>query len=66
MRHFDLKHITFAIIAVVVACTALLWSWNTLASLFGAPAAQFKHAVAALLIAAIAKTAIVRRPHETR
>ena len=34
MKHFDWKHITIAVIAVVVACAALLWAWNTLAELF--------------------------------
>ena len=32
-----------------------LWAWNTLATLVGVPEAQFKHIVAAALLAVIAR-----------
>ena len=32
-----------------------LWSWNTLAELFGGPHAQYKHAVAALGLLIVTK-----------
>jgi len=49
---------TFRKITILVAGTALasvgvLWSWNTLAPLFGGPTFDFKHAVA-LLFALVA------------
>jgi len=61
-----MKHITIAIIATVAACTALLWSWNTLAELLGAPAVEFRHVVATLVIAVVARVAVTRRRHQTR
>jgi hypothetical protein len=66
MKHFDWKHITIALIAVVVACTAALWAWNTLAELFGGPAAEFRHVIAVLTIAAVTRIFVTSRRHPTR
>jgi hypothetical protein len=35
---------------VLIGMIALLWSWNTLAAMFGAPQAQFRHVVALLVL----------------
>lgn len=54
MNQIDLKHLLAACLALVVIAATGLWSWNTLAELFGAPEAQFRHAVAALALLAVA------------
>jgi hypothetical protein len=41
--------IAFAVVGLVVATVAVLWSWNTLAPLFGGPTAQFRHALALVI-----------------
>jgi hypothetical protein len=48
------------------AAIALLWSWNTLAELTGAPTAEFRHVLAAIVIAVVARlllTSHQRRRH---
>jgi hypothetical protein len=57
----DLKHLLAACLALAAIAALGLWSWNTLAGLFGAPEAQFKHAVAALALLVIARLALRRR-----
>ncbi len=43
-------------ICVFMAITIFgLWSWNTLAELFGGPQAQYKHMVAAISLLLIAR-----------
>ena len=66
MKHFDWKHITIAVIAVVVACAALLWAWNTLAELFGGPSAEFRHIIAVLAIAAVTRIFATGRRHPAK
>ncbi len=61
MKHFDWKHGFAAIAATALICIALLWSWNTVAELFGAPAADLRHAVAILVLAWIARALVTRR-----
>ena len=61
MKHFDWKRGFAAIVALALICIALLWSWNTVAELFGAPAADLRHAVAILVLAWIAKRLVARR-----
>lgn len=65
MRHFTAKHIVIAAVAMAGMSTALLWSWNTLAALFGGPPAEFKHVLAALVFAAIAR-GLVTSQHPRR
>lgn len=38
-----------AVAVIAVGAALFLWSWNTLAALFGLPVAEGRHAVAALL-----------------
>jgi hypothetical protein len=52
MRDITTKHIALAAAAFAVLSIALLWSWNTLASLLGGPTAEFKHLLAVLVVAA--------------
>jgi len=48
------RHIIPGVIAFLLAGVAGLWSWNTLAELFSWPQAQYRHALAALLILLVA------------
>ena len=52
--------------AVAIAGTILvLWSWNTVVGLFGGPVAEFRHAVAALVLLGIARWVVgPRRVHQ--
>ena len=61
MNQIDIKHLLAAGLEVVVILVAGLWSWNTLAELFGAPEAQLRHAVAALALLAALRLVIPRR-----
>jgi DNA-binding MarR family transcriptional regulator len=61
MSHFDIKHLLIAGVALSAIAMTGLWSWNTLAELFGAPEAQFRHAIAALALLATLRLAIPHR-----
>lgn len=62
------RRITLVTAAAVLASVAVLWSWNTLAPLFGGPAFEFRHAVAFLIALVVLRTALRRgvggRHHE--
>jgi hypothetical protein len=47
--HNTFRKIIAASAVAAVASVAVLWSWNTLAPLFGGPAFEFRHAVAFLI-----------------
>ena len=64
MNHFDIRHLLLAGLALFSIALASLWSWNTLAELVGAPQAQFRHVVAALILLATLRIG-VRRRHTT-
>lgn len=66
MKHVTWKHLTAAIAAVAISSIALLWSWNTLADLLGGPTAEFRHVVAALVVAAAARVLISPRRRHRR
>jgi hypothetical protein len=53
MQHINIKHVTPAGTATVAGSAVLLWAWNTLAELIGAPSADFKHVIAAPVIALV-------------
>ena len=61
MSHSDIRHLLLAGIALAAIAVVGLWSWNTLAPLFGAPEAQLRHAVAALALLAVLRFAVPRR-----
>ena len=61
MNQVDIKHVLAAGLVIAVIAVAGLWSWNTLAELFGAPEAQFRHALALLLLLATLRLVIPRR-----
>jgi hypothetical protein len=54
------RRITVVTAAAVLASVAVLWSWNTLAPLFGGPPFEFRHAVA-FLIALVVLRVVLRR-----
>ena len=51
MKHISAKIIAIAAVSFVALSIALLWAWNALAELAGAPSAEYRHVIAALLIA---------------
>jgi hypothetical protein len=53
MRHIDLKHLLLAVTAAATLVAIGLWSWNTLAALFHLPAAELRHALAALFLLSV-------------
>jgi heme A synthase len=61
MNRIDALHLLAAILAFAAVAVIGLWSWNTLAELFGAPQAQFRHAVAALALITTLRLASLRR-----
>ncbi len=61
MNQPDVKHLLAACLAFGLIAATGLWSWNTLANLIGAPEAQFRHAIAALLLLAILRLAMRQR-----
>lgn len=50
-------------LVAIAAFIIVLWSWNTLAALFGLPAAEAKHVVAALVLLGSLRIAIAPRAH---
>lgn len=50
MHPINFKHALLASAVLAAIAAIALWSWNTLATLFGLPAADLRHAVAALLL----------------
>lgn len=49
-----LRHAAVALVSALVMSVLGLWAWNTLAPLFGGPELDYRHAVAALILVAIA------------
>ncbi len=70
MRYVTLKHMLFIGALIAVVSIAALWSWNTLAALFGGPEAEIRHIVAAMILLLISKLLLVsrqgHRPHALR
>ncbi|UCE88836.1 MAG: hypothetical protein JSW10_11010 [Pseudomonadota bacterium] len=50
MRKFFHKRFLYAIVLLILASVAGLWSWNTISELFNLPQAQYKHVVAAFFL----------------
>lgn len=59
MRHTILRHVLVAAGALFAVSIIGLWSWNTLAALFDAPAAEFRHALAFLALLIIVRSALL-------
>ena len=58
MRYLNLNYrkIILAGSLFLLASVAVLWAWNTLAELFALPPAQYKHALAVLLLLSIVRS----------
>lgn len=63
MRDLHLKHIFIATGGLLGVCIVGLWSWNTLATLFDAPTAEFRHALAFLALLTIVRFVVLPRQH---
>lgn len=61
MIEFQWKHALLIAAAALLVIGLLLWSWNTLASLAGAPEASFRHALAAMVALLLARGFLHRR-----
>lgn len=61
MHHPDWKHVMTGVCAALAGCALLLWSWNTLATHLGAPAAGFRHLVALLIIMVLLRRLLTTR-----
>jgi hypothetical protein len=55
MHHYRFRKMFIAATALALAALVFLWSFNTLAELFGGPMAQFKHAIAAVGLLLVVK-----------
>ena len=55
MTHHRIRHLLVAAAWLVVAAVTALWSWNTIAELFGVPEAGIRHVVAAFALILLAK-----------
>ena len=58
MRNSKYRHLIIAAGGFLLLAAGVLWSFNTLAELFGGPHAQFKHAVAGIALLVILKWCI--------
>ena len=48
--------------AIATVCfVGVLWAWNTLAALFGAPEAEARHVLAVLILAIVLRVLLGRR-----
>jgi uncharacterized membrane protein YuzA (DUF378 family) len=61
MHPINIRHLLVALAAVATIATIGLWSWNTLAELFGAPEAQFRHVAAAFVLLALLRRSLQPR-----
>jgi uncharacterized membrane protein YuzA (DUF378 family) len=60
-------HVICAIGTVVILTIVGLWSWNTLGDLFGLPAAQYRHVIAAIGLLFVLRFSLFHsRHHWTR
>ena len=59
------RKITLLAAGTALASAGVLWSWNTLAPLFGGPTFQFRHAVA-VLVALVALRVVLGRSVRSR
>ena len=68
MNYERVKNFSYAVVIFIVVSSMSLWAWNTLSALFSFPTAQYKHIVAAMVLAFIARWIIsghkqTRRQH---
>lgn len=61
MIEFHWKHALLIAATALLVIALLLWSWNTLATLVGAPEAGFRHALAAVIALLLARGFLHRR-----
>lgn len=66
MRRENLRSLLLAGALIVVAAIAALWSWNTLATLFGGPEAEMRHVLAAATLALLARFALLPKHRRQR
>jgi hypothetical protein len=60
MRNSAHKQYLIAAGLFLLASVAALWSWNTLSELFSLPQAQYRHALAALVLLLVIRWSLLR------
>ncbi len=63
-RHYFIAAVLFALLSLLT-----LWSFNTIAEILGAPAAQYKHAIVAIALLFVVKWSLFstrRLRHESQ
>ena len=69
MRESKYRHYLIAAMLFALLSAAALWSFNTIAEFHGAPAAQYKHAIAAIVLLFVVKLSLFstrRLRHESQ
>ncbi|MEJ2127290.1 MAG: hypothetical protein P8X81_00425 [Woeseiaceae bacterium] len=61
MKRISARLVAFAVALFAAVSVALLWSWNALAELTGGPAAEYRHVLAAIIIAFAARSLFTSR-----
>jgi len=66
MRNPHHKSLAYGIGLLILVSLAGLWSWNTLSELFSLPQAQYRHALAALILLLILRRGFSSRRRVAR
>jgi len=66
MRNPHHKSLAYGIGLLILVSLAGLWSWNTLSELFSLPQAQYRHALAALILLLILRRVFSSRRRVAR
>jgi uncharacterized membrane protein YhhN len=61
MHKLNLRNTPGPVAAAILGVVGLMWGWNTLTELFDWPAATLRHALAAIVVAAILRSLAMPR-----
>ena len=62
MRHLNYRKFLLAVSLFLLASVGGLWAWNTLADMFVLPEAQYRHALAGMLLLSILRLGLGAAP----
>lgn len=65
-KSINWKHGAVVVTSFIVTTSLALWGWNTVAELVGAPSAQYKHVIAAVLLLALVRLTLLWPRHRQR
>lgn len=66
LKTINWKRGAFVVTSFIVTSSLALWAWNTVAGVVGAPSAQYKHVLAALLLLALMRLTLAWPRHRQR